>query len=354
MAFRNPLPERLLRGLNLTIITVHAEGEVGDVIISGVSDPPGCKTMFEKMQHFWKHNDHIRKLVLQEPRGRAAMCTNIVLPPCDPRADAGFLIMESDEWAPMSGSNTMCTTTVLLETGIVQMKEPMTTVRLDTAAGLVTVTAECENGKCKSVALDNVPSFVWELDCPIEVPDLGTIQVDVVWGGVICILVNIDVAGMEITSANGAKLVALGEKIKRAAQKRIKPVHPENPDINLISNLEWVAPPELVADTWKAVNAVVVSPGRLDRSPCGTGTCARMAVMHAKGQLAVNQTLLHLSPIGTEFQAHIRGLTKVGRFDAILPTVKGRAWISGSKQIVLDPQDPFPEGFRVGDAWHIE
>lgn len=353
MSFQNPLPERLQHGLSLTIITVHAEGEVGDVIISGVSDPPECKTMFDKMQHFWKHNDHIRKLVLQEPRGRASMCTNILMPPCDPRADAGFLIMESDEWVPMSGSNTICTTTVLLETGIVKMTEPVTTVKLDTAAGLVTVTAECENGKCKNVAFDNVASFVWELDCPIEVPDLGTVKVDVAWGGMIYILVNIDVAGIDITSANGAKLVAIGERIKRAAQKQIEPIHPENPEIRGVSNFVWMAPQEIVGENVRAVNAVVVSPGRLDRSPCGTGTCARMAVMHERGQLAENQTLLHISPIGTEFQAHIRGITKVGKYNAILPTVKGRAWISGSKQIVVDPQDPFPEGFRVGDAWHV-
>lgn len=309
--------------------------------------------MFDKMQYFWKHNDHIRKLVLQEPRGRASMCTNILLPPCNPQADAGFLIMESDEWVPMSGSNTICTTTVLLETGIVKMIEPVTIVKLDTAAGLVTVVAECENGKCKNVAFDNVPSFVWELDCPIEVPDLGTVKVDVAWGGMVYILVDIKFAGMDVTSANGAALVAIGEKIKRAAQKQIEPVHPENSEIRGVSNFVWMAPPETAGEAVRAVNAVVVSPGRLDRSPCGTGTCARMAVMHARGQLAEKQTLLHISPIGTEFQAHIRGVTKAGQYDAVLPTVKGRAWISGSKQIVVDPQDPFPEGFRVGDAWHV-
>jgi proline racemase len=353
MAAKSILPARLLNGINLTIVTVHAEGEVGDVIVSGVTDPPNCKTMFDKMQHFWKHNDHIRELVLQEPRGRASMNTNMILPPCDPNADAGFLIMESDEWVPMSGSNTICTTTVLLEMGIVEMKEPVTTVRLDTAAGLVTVVAECENGKCKNVAFDNVPSFVWDLDFPIDVPELGPIKVDIAWGGMVFILVDIEVAGFDINSANGAKLVTLGEKIKRAAQKQIEPVHPENDDIRGISNFLWIAGPTTKGDVVQALNATVVSPGRLDRSPCGTGTCARMAVMHARRQLAVNQEFLHRSPIGTEFQGHIRGLTKVGRYDAILPTVKGRAWITGSKQVVLDPQDPFPEGFRVGDAWHV-
>ncbi|KAK5942068.1 hypothetical protein PMZ80_006021 [Knufia obscura] len=353
MDFRNPLPQRLRDGLNLTIITVHAAGEVGDVIIGGVSDPPNCKSMFEKMQHFWKYNDNIRNLILQEPRGRASMCTNLVLPPCDSRADAGFLIMESDEWVPMSGSNTICTTTVLLEMGMIEMKEPTTKVSLDTAAGLVTVTAECEGGKCKSVAFDNVPSFVWELDCPIEVPGLGTVKVDVAWGGMIYVLVDAESAGMEISSVNGANLVKVGEMIKRAAQAQIMPVHPENAEIKGVSNFVWMGKPEVIGEEIRAYNAVVVSPGRLDRSPCGTGTCARMTVMHARGQLKVDQVLRHVSPIGTEFPSHIRGLTKVGKYDAVLPTVKGSAWITGFKQVVLDPQDPFPEGFRVGDAWHL-
>lgn len=341
---------RLPKGVS--IVGVHAEGEVGDVIVDGVQDVPG-NTMYEKMMYLWTHDDGLRKLVLNEPRGRASMCTNLVLPPCDPKADAGMIIMESDEYAPMSGSNTICTTTVLLETGMVPMKEPVTQVTLDTAAGLVTVSAECEAGKCKSVAFDNVPSFVFELDCPIDVPGLGVVKADIAWGGMIYALVDPATIGLEVSSANGAKVVEFGERIKRAAQAQVMPVHPENPGIRGVSNFEFMVQPDHVGDEVHALNAVVVSPGRIDRSPCGTGTCARMAVMHARGQLKVNQTLRHRSVIGTEFQSHIRGLAKVGEYEAVLPTVKGSAWITGFKQVVLDPQDPFPEGFRIGDSWHV-
>jgi proline racemase len=356
----NPLPVRLASGGSLpsshgplTVITVHANGEVGDVIVGGIPDPPNCNTMFEKMQHFLRHNDWVRNLILQEPRGRPSMCTNIVLPPCDPRADAGFLIMESDEWVPMSGSNTICVTTVLLETGILEMIEPITRVNLDTAAGLVSVVAECKAGKCESVAFDNVPSFVWELDYPVDVPGLGIVKVDVAWGGMIYALVDAESLGLDVSSRNGAKLVEVGNLIRKAAQQQIVPVHPENPEIRGISNFEWMGKLDVVGNEVHALNAVDVLPGRLDRSPCGTGTCARLAVMHAKGLVTVGQIMRHRSPIGTEFESYIRGLTKVGKYDAVAPTVKGNAWITGFKQVVLDPSDPFPEGFRVGDSWHM-
>ncbi|EXJ93666.1 proline racemase [Capronia coronata CBS 617.96] len=339
----------------VSVVGCHAEGEVGDVIVGGVLDAPGCKSMYEKMMYFWNTKDSLRKLLLNEPRGRSSMNTNLVLPPCNPQADAGFLIMESDEYAPMSGSNTICTATVLLETGMIPMQEPITQFNLDTAAGLVAVTAECEGGKCKSVAFDNVPSFVFVLDMPIQVPGFGVVSVDIAWGGMMYVLVDAGSCNLRIENSRGPELIELGERIKRAVQAQYTPVHPENPGIRGVSILAWTHP--LIQDDGSdgktAVNAVVVSPGRFDRSPCGTGTCARMAVLHARGQLQVGQTFRHKSIIGTEFVNHIRGTTKVGQYDAILPTVRGRGWITSFKEIVLDPTDPFPEGFRVGDQWHI-
>lgn len=337
---------------SLTIVGCHSEGEVGDVITGGVLDVPG-KTMYEKLVHFETKEDGLRQLLLNEPRGRASINTNLILPACDPRADVGFLIMESEEYAPMSGSNTICTTTVLLETGMIPMKEPFTEVTLDTAAGLVTVTAECEAGKCKSVEFNNVPSFVFELDYKVMVPGIGQVSVDIAYGGMMYVLVDAASLGLMIDNQQSRQLVEIGERIKRAVEAAYTPIHPENSGIKGFSVLEFTEPLR-VEDGFKvASNAVVVSPGRFDRSPCGTGTCARLAVLHARGEIKEGEIFKHRSIIGTEFVSRIRGTTKVGEYPAVLPTVKGRAWITSFKQVVLDSTDPFPQGFRVGDQWHI-
>ncbi|OJZ86835.1 hypothetical protein ASPFODRAFT_60781 [Aspergillus luchuensis CBS 106.47] len=302
---------RFTRSIN--VVGCHCAGEVCDVIVGGVLNPLGCSTMYEKLVHFRDKEDHIRQLLMQEPRGQLAMCVNLVLPPCNPKADAGFLIMETEEYPAMSGGNTIATTTVLLETGMVPVTEPVTKIVLETPAGLVPVTADCEGGKCKAVAFDNVPSFVFALDCKVDVPGLGTVSVDIAWGGM-------------IYGINGPKLIEYGERIKDALQKApFVPVHPENPSIRGVSILEFTEPLY----------------------------CARMAVLHARGQLAVGERFQHHSIIGSTFECHIRGTQKLGDYDAVLPTVKGSAWINSFKQMVLDPTDPWPVGFRVGDQWHM-
>lgn len=340
--------------ISISIVGCHAEGEVGDVIVGGVLDAPKtCKTMYDKLVYFQTEKDDLRKLLLNEPRGRSSMNTNLLLPPCHPDASAGFLIMESDEYAPMSGSNTICTTMVLLETGLIPMVEPITKFNLDTAAGLIGVTAECEDGKCKSVEFANTPSFVAKLDLEVDCPGLGKVVVDIAWGGMWFVLIDAQSCGLKVDNAYGPQLVEVGQRIKRAVQRTYTPVHPENPGLKGVSVLAWTHPLEDAPEGKVALNTVVVSPGRFDRSPCGTGTCARMAVLHAKGQLKVDETFIHKSIIGTEFVNHIRGTTKVGEYDAVFTTVKGRAWITGTKQVMLDPSDPFPRGFRVGDQWHV-
>lgn len=337
---------------SITVVGCHSEGEVGDVIIGGVLDIPG-KTMYDKLVHISTKKDCIRQLLLNEPRGRASMNTNLVLPPCDPRADVGFLIMESEEYAPMSGSNTICTTTVLLETGMIPMKEPITEVILDTAAGLVTATAECEAGKCKSVEFNNVPAFVLELNYRVMVPGIGEVAVDIAYGGMMYILVEASSLGLTVSNQHSRQLVEIGERIKRAVETIYTPVHPENSGITGFSVIEFTEPLQIEDGCKAASNAVVVSPGRFDRSPCGTGTCARLAVMHARGEIKEGEIFKHRSIIGTEFISRICGTTTVGDYPAVLPTVKGRAWITSFKQVVLDSTDPFPEGFRVGDQWHM-
>lgn len=339
---------------SISIVGVHAEGELGDVIVGGVLDPAHCKSMYEKLCYFIDEADETRQLLMQEPRGRSAQCMNMILAPCNPEADAAFLTLESDEYPPMSGANTICTATVLLETGMLEMKEPVTTLKLDTAAGLIGVTAECENGKCKNVAFDNVPSFVYALDYRLEVPGVGTVSVDIAYGGMHYVLVDAASVGHSIAHQHGPELVRIGEKIKQAVQKAYNPIHPENSGIHGVTVLEFTEPLKVEADGSKtAVNTVVVSPGRFDRSPCGTGTSARMAVLHAKGELKEGETFRHRSIIGTEFICQIRGTTRVGRYEAILPRVKGRAWLTGTRTAQLDSSDPFPLGFRVGDHWHV-
>ncbi|CEI63694.1 Trans-3-hydroxy-L-proline dehydratase [Fusarium venenatum] len=334
-------------------VGIHCAGEVCDVIVGGVRDAPG-KTMFEKMMHFWKKEDQIRQLVLNEPRGSMNHCHNLVLPPCNPEADAGFIIMEHEDYPPMSGANALATTTCLLETGMIPMQEPETVVKLDTPAGLITVYAECENGKCKSVRFHNVPAFVFALDKEVEIPELGKIKVDIAYGGMIYILVDAASVGVKIKNTNGAKIVELGERIKRAVAAQTGFSHPENAEINIMSVLEFTEPLEPYKDGKAATNTVVVSPGRLDRSPCGTGTCARLAVLYERGQLNEGEPLYHRSVIGTEFIGRIHGTTRVGNYSAVYPSVTGSAWITSFKQVVLDSTDPFPEGFRVGDSWHLD
>ncbi|KAJ4304924.1 hypothetical protein N0V90_000452 [Kalmusia sp. IMI 367209] len=334
------------------IVGVHAEGEVGDVIVGGVLDPIHCKTMYEKLCYFRDRADDTRLLLMQEPRGRSSQCMNMVLAPCNPKAAAAFLTLESDEYPPMSGANTICTATVLLETGMLEMKEPVTELTLEVAAGLIGITAECENGKVKNVAFDNVPSFVHALGHKLDVPGIGTISVDIAWGGMHYVLVDATSVGLTIEHRYGPELLRIGELIKAAVRQSFEPVHPENSKIRGVTVLEFTEPLKTELDGSKtAVNTVVVSPGRFDRSPCGTGTSARMAVLHARGELEVGETFRHRSIIGTEFVCQIRGTTKVGEYDAVLPRVKGRAWLTGFRQAMLDSTDPFSRGFRVGDQW---
>ncbi|RYP88194.1 hypothetical protein DL769_000292 [Monosporascus sp. CRB-8-3] len=297
-------------GRTLSVVGIHCAGEVCDVIVGGVLDVPG-KNLYDKMMHFWAKADNLRNLLMNEPRGSSAMCLNLVIPPTNPKADAGFIIMEHEEYPPMSGANTIATATVLLETGMVPMQEPITNLTLETPAGLVHVTAECEAGKCKSAEFQNVPAFVFALDLEISVPGFDhPIKVDVVWGGMIYALVDAKSVGLDIESANGRQLVDLGERIKKAVQEQTDFVHPENPGIRGVSILQFTNGLKDVGSHKVALNTVVVSPGRLDRSPCGTGTCARMAVLHKRGQLAENETFHHTGIVETEFIGHIRGITK--------------------------------------------
>jgi len=344
----------------ITAIDAHACGEPGRVIVGGVVNVPG-KTMFEKKQWLETHRDDLRKRMLREPRGYPAANCNLILPPTHPDADAGFIIMEQTEYPPMSGTNTICVTTILLETGMLPMKEPVTELVLESPAGLVPVRAEVANGKVTQVTFKNVPAFAVHLDAQVEVPNLGTVTVDVAYGGMFYVISEAEPLGLRLTPDEGRDIVRLSEMIKAATQEQLPVAHPENSEIAGVTIAQLSAPP--THPDAHAKNAVTVSigtldwerpatwTGALDRSPCGTGTCAKMAVLYAKGKLSMNQDFCHEGILGTIFTGRIVGETQVGPYPATIPTLSGQAWITGFSNYVLDPDDPFPNGFTVGDIW---
>ena len=344
----------------ISAIDAHACGEPGRVIIGGVRDVPG-KTMFEKMKYLEAHADDLRKLMLREPRGYPASNCNLILPPTHPEADAGFVIMEQTEYPPMSGTNTICVVTVLLETGMIHASGNITKLTLETPAGLVEVEAQITNGKVTRVTFRSVPCFAVYLDKPIEVRDLGTLQVDVAYGGMFYVIAEAAPLGLRLAPDEARDIVRIGEMIKAAAHEQLPVAHPENPAISGITISQLSAPPAHPRSHRR--NAVVVSTGKLDwtrpsswtgaldRSPCGTGTCAKMAALHAKGLLPFHQDFVHEGILGTTFTGQLVAQARVGSYTAVVPTISGRAWITGIANYVVDPDDPFPTGFTVGDIW---
>ena len=341
-------------------VDAHACGEHGRVIVGGVLDVPGA-TMFDKMQYLQTHADGLRKRMLREPRGYPAANCNLILPPTKPEADAGFVIMEQVEYPGMSGTNTICVTTVLLETGMVPMREPVTELTLEAPAGLIRVRADCAHGKVQCVTFQNVPAFAAYLDTPIEVPHLGTVTVDVAYGGMFYVIADAAPFGLCLTPDEGRDIVRISEMIKAAVQEQLPVTHPEMPGFSGITIAELSAPATRPGAHMK--NAVTVSTGKLDwnrpatwtgaidRSPCGTGTCAKMATLYAKGRLGLNEDFCHEGILGTIFTGRLLEETSVDKFRAVVPSISGQAWITGFSSYVTDPEDPFPEGFTVGDIW---
>jgi proline racemase len=344
----------------ITAVDAHACGEPGRVITGGVLDVPG-KTMFEKKTWLERHGDDLRLRMLREPRGYPAANCNLILPPTVADADAGYVIMEQTEYPPMSGTNTICVATVLIETGMVRVTEPVTRLKLETPAGLIEVEAEVRDGKARKVTFRNVPAFAVHLDAPVEVRGLGTVVVDVAYGGMFYVIAEAAPLGFRLTPDEARDIVRAAEMIKAAAREQLAAVHPENQEISGITIAQLSGAPSR-ADAHRK-NTVVVSTGALDwarpsswtgaldRSPCGTGTCAKMAILHAKGELPLDQDFVHEGILGTVFTGRLLEETRVGPYAAVVPQLSGQAWITGFAQYVLDPGDPFPHGFTVGDIW---
>jgi proline racemase len=331
------------------VVSCHAEGEVGDVIVGGVAPPPGA-TLWEQSR-FIANDKTLRDFVLNEPRGGVFRHVNLLVPPKDQRAQMGFIIMEPEDTPPMSGSNSICVATVLLDAGILPMQEPETRLTLEAPGGLITVVAECRDGKAERVRIENVPAFVDKLDAPLEVAGHGTLEVDVAYGGDSFVIVDAASLGFAIRPDEARDLAELGMAITDAANAQLGFTHPENRDWDHISFCQFAGPLMRQGAELTGSNAVVVRPGKIDRSPTGTGCSARMATLRARGLMQVGDIYRARSIIGSEFVCHIARETSLAGRAAIVPVIAGRAWITGVHQHMLDPADPWPAGYRLADTW---
>ena len=351
-------------GRTIEAVDLHAAGEPGRVIVGGVPDVPG-DSMFDKMSWIREHADDLRLRMLREPRGYPAANCNLILPSNHPEAQAGYVIMEHVEYPGMSGTNTICVVTTLLETGMLPMTEPVTELALESPAGIIRVTAACADGRVTGVTFRNVPAFATHLGVPVEVRELGTVVVDVAYGGMFYVIADAERFGFRLTPDEGHDIVRVTEMIKAAAAEQLPVVHPEQPGFTGITIGQLSGPAHDPRNSLR--NAVTVSTGAfdwsrpatwtgaIDRSPCGTGTSAKMAVLHARGELPVGDEFRHEGILGTVFTGRVVEETRVGsgaeERTAIVPTITGRAWITGYARYVLGADDPFPEGFTVGDIW---
>ena len=334
------------------VISCHAEGEVGDVIVGGVTPPPG-KTLWEQ-RNFIAQDQTLRNFVLNEPRGGVFRHVNLLVPPKSPQADAAFIIMEPEDTPPMSGSNSICVATVLLDGGILPMQEPLTEMVLEAPGGLIRVHAECRDGKALRIEIENLPSFTDQLDATLNVEGVGHMRVDTAYGGDSFVIVDATDLDLQLIAEEARDIARLGSKITAAANAQLGFTHPENPEWDHISFCLFAGPLSPTETGYTARSAVAIRPGKVDRSPTGTGVSARMALLHARGQMQVGQTLLAQSVIGSEFTGQIARMATVGERDAIVPRISGRGWITGTHQHMLDPDDPWPGGYRLSDTWGNE
>ncbi|NDW53253.1 proline racemase family protein [Aliiroseovarius sp. PrR006] len=331
------------------VVSAHAEGEVGDVIVGGVAPPPG-NTVWEQ-RNFIAEDQTLRNFVLNEPRGGVFRHVNLLVPPKHPDADAAWIIMEPEDTPPMSGSNSICVSTVLLDSGILPMSEPETHLTLEAPGGLVRVRAECRNGKAERIFVQNVASFADKLDAMIEVEGIGTLRVDTAYGGDSFVVVEADDLGFRIAEDEAKDIARLGVRITNAANEQLGFSHPENPEWDHISFCAFAGSLSKTSTGFQGKSAVAIQPGKVDRSPTGTAVSARMALMAAKGQMAMGQSFEAISIIGSRFTGQIVGQAQVGQRDAIIPEISGRGWITGTHQHMLDPEDPWPGGYRLSDTW---
>ena len=328
----------------ITAVDSHTEGMPTRVVTGGVGVLPGA-TMNERRRHVQQHRDDLRTFLVCEPRGHAAMSGAILQPPTRPDADFGVLYIEASGLLPMCGHGTIGVATVLVETGMVEVTEPETVICLDTPAGLVVARVAVADGRAQHVTIENVPSFCERLDATVPVPALGieALRYSLAFGGNYYAMVDLDDVGLPFDRARKDDILRAGLAIMDAINVQDAPTHPEIEGIDHVHHVEFIAPG---SDARLSRHAMAIYPGWFDRSPCGTGTSARMAELHARGELAMGEEFVNESFIGTRFVGRLIGTAQVGPHRAVIPTITGRAWITGFGQYVLDPTDPFPAGFE--------
>jgi len=328
----------------LTAVDSHTGGNAERVVIGGVPPIPG-NTMLEKLKYVRRNIDYLRTFLCHEPRGHGNMYASLLTPPTTPEAQFGVLYLEPGGYATMCGHGTIAICTVLVGMGLVEVKEPVTEIVLDTPAGVVRAQVDVKNGEATAVTVRNVPSFLYKADVEVAVPGLGKVTVDIAYGGNFYAILPAESVALVIHPENASEIIAMGTRIWRAVNEQIEIRHPESPEINCVNYTEFSTAATHPQATLK--NAVVVPPSGIDRSPCGTGTSAKMATLWAKGKLRLNEEFVHESIVGSLFYGRLVEETKVGPFRAAVPTIKGSAWVMGIQQFVLAPDDPFPEGFLL-------
>ena len=333
------------------VVSAHAEGEVGDVIIEGVEPPPG-ETLWDQSR--WIAKDQVlRNFVLNEPRGGVFRHVNLLVPPKNPKASAAFIIMEPEDTPPMSGSNSICVATVLLDHGLITMEEPVTNFFLEAPGGLVKVKALCKNGKAERIFVQNLPSFGYKLDTKLELEGYGSISADTAFGGDSFVIVDAKKLGFSIDPSEAAELARLGAKITDAATEQIGFRHPTITDWTHYSFCQFSRIEDRSNDCISFKSAVSIKPGKIDRSPTGTALSAKMAVLEARGEMKVGQKTKAISIIGSSFEGKIVEKCNLNGTSAIIPEISGRGWITGLHQHTLEPTDPWPEGYRLSDTWGV-
>ncbi|MGO1181666.1 MAG: proline racemase family protein [Micrococcaceae bacterium] len=339
----------------LQTVDVHVAGETGRVLLDSHLLVPG-ETMVEKLRYCREHLQELRRFAVHEPRGFPGMLGALVTAPVNPGSDFGVIILEQADFAPMSGANLMCAVTALVETGRLAVTEPKHTLTVDTAAGVVRAEASVADGQVTSVTIENVASFVWELGVPLVLPEFGEVPVDVSYGGQFYVQSAAEDLGIELVPENGLEIIRAAHQLLAAAREAIPVQHPEEPSLNEINLPLIYGAPQGPGSTSRGVVVMPTgrpslddprswSAGSLDRSPSGTGTSARMATELARGGLIEGHDFVQESILGTTFTGTVRGRTRVGEREALLPNITGRGWVTGTHQLRLSPDDPFPHGF---------
>ncbi len=332
----------MLAKKSIHTIDTHTGGEPTRNVIGGIPTIPG-DTMKDKMAYMMDKGDWLRQLLVFEPRGNEVMSGTIITPPCNPKADVGVLFFEVGGWMPMCGHDTIGVATALVESGMVAVEEPMTKIVLDTAAGLVEVSVEVENHVAKNISFVNAPAFVMKQEVKVQTQLWGEVVLDIAYGGNIYAILPVSSVGLQVEREMASSLVQAGNKLRKEINEQVPLSHPELRFLNQVTHVEFYQ----AVEKGHIRNAVVIPPGAIDRSPCGTGTSAKLAVMAAKGEIQIGESFVHESIIGSEFTCSYVSKTEVAGIDAVVPRVEGKAWVTGIHTFLLDPEDPFPQGFQL-------